>query len=116
MAPQGMAPGMAPGMGAGMPPPATANVPQRAKDLSGKHPVSALTELCTKRRWGAPAFEVANETGPAHKRMFLFKVRVNGVEYQPAASCGNKKLAKAQAAAICLQEMGLIPRDFVVQV
>ena len=42
--------------------------------VSGKHPVSALTELCTKRRWGAPAFELINETGPAHKKMFLFKV------------------------------------------
>ena len=43
------------------------------------------------------------------------QVRVNGVEYVPSATCANKKLAKAQAAAICLQEMGLIPRDFVVQ-
>lgn len=104
------------GNGPGIFPGAVAPVPQRAKDLSGKHPVSALTELCTKRRWGPPAFEVVNETGPAHKRMFLFKVRVNGVEYQPTAACGNKKLAKAQSAAVCLQEMGLIPRDFVVQV
>jgi hypothetical protein len=44
----------------------------------------------------------------------VFQVRVNGVEYMPSSACGNKKLAKAQAAAICLQEMGLIPRDFVV--
>lgn len=86
----------------------------RAKDLSGKHPVSALTELCSKRKWGAPAFELVSECGPAHRKNFLFKVRVNGVEYIPASACGNKKLAKAQAAAIYLQEMGLIPRDFVV--
>ena len=26
------------------------------KDLSGKHPVSALLELCTRRRWGPPSF------------------------------------------------------------
>ncbi|XP_076445441.1 uncharacterized protein LOC143283167 isoform X2 [Babylonia areolata] len=114
----GLGPAPGPGPGPGLAPPLPP--PQRAKDLSGgvtgKHPVSALTELCTKRRWGAPAFDLVSETGPAHKKMFLFKVRVNGVEYMPSAACGNKKLAKAQAAAVCLQEMGLIPRDFVVQV
>ena len=26
------------------------------KDLSGKHPVSGLLELCTRRRWGPPSF------------------------------------------------------------
>ena len=48
------------------------------KDLSGKHPVSALTELCSKRRWGPPMFSQAFECGPPHKKQFIFKVsRVN---------------------------------------
>jgi len=83
----------------------------RAKDLSNKHPVSALMELCNRRRWGAPDFTVVNESGPDHQKNFLFKVKVNNVEYQPAIASSNKKTAKAQCAAVCLQEMGLLPRD-----
>ena len=44
------------------------------KDLSGKHPVSALTELCSKRRWGPPVFTQAFECGPPHKKQYVFKV------------------------------------------
>lgn len=83
----------------------------RAKDLSNKHPVSGLMELCNRRRWGAPEFTVVSESGPDHQKNFLFKVKVNNVEYQPATASSNKKLAKAQCAAVCLQEMGLLPRD-----
>ncbi|XP_074648824.1 uncharacterized protein LOC141904171 isoform X2 [Tubulanus polymorphus] len=79
------------------------------KDLSGKHPVSALTELCKKRRWGAPEFALADETGPDHKKNFLYKVTVNGVDYQPACGQANKKAGRAQAAAACLQALGLLP-------
>ena len=43
------------------------------KDLSGKHPVSALTELCSKRRWGPPIFTQAFECGPPHKKQYVFK-------------------------------------------
>ena len=48
------------------------------KDLSGKHPVSALTELCSKRRWGPPIFTQAFECGPPHKKQYVFKVRLAG--------------------------------------
>lgn len=80
------------------------------RDLSGKHPVSALGELCNKRKWGAPQYELCFENGPAHKKDFLFKVKVNGIEYQPAVATNNKKTAKANAATLCLQELGLVPR------
>lgn len=43
--------------------------------LTGKHPVSALTELCNKRRWGPPEFLLVHESGPDHKKNFIFKVR-----------------------------------------
>lgn len=43
-------------------------------DLSGKHPVSALMELATKRRWGPPNFVQAFEVGPSHKKQYIFKV------------------------------------------
>lgn len=83
----------------------------RAKDLSNKHPVSALMELCNRRKWGPPLFTVVDESGPDHKKNFLFKVKVNNIEYQPTVPSSNKKTAKAQCAGVCLQELGLIPRD-----
>lgn len=80
------------------------------QDLGGKHPVSALTELCIKSRWGPPEFTLVGESGPDHKKTFLFKVKVNGMEYQPKEYSANKKHAKAQAAMLCLQEKGIIGR------
>lgn len=44
------------------------------KDLQGKHPISALMELATKRRWGPPNFTQAFEVGPSHKKQYIFKV------------------------------------------
>jgi len=81
------------------------------KDLSGKHPISALTELCSKRRWGPPIFTQAFECGPPHKKQYVFKVNVNGLDYQPTVAVDNKKKAKANAAMACLQQMGLVPKD-----
>ena len=46
------------------------------KDLSGKHPISALSELCSKRRWGPPIFTQCFECGPPHKKQYVFKVRL----------------------------------------
>ncbi|XP_023929984.1 protein SON isoform X1 [Lingula anatina] len=91
--------------------PKKAPVAKMPKDLSGKHPVSALVELCNKRRWGSPNFQLVFEEGPSHKKNFLFKVKVNNTEYQPSVACNNKKAAKAMAATVCLQAMGLVPRD-----
>ena len=45
------------------------------KDLSGKHPVSALMELATKKHWGPPNFVQVMEVGPSHRRQYIFKVR-----------------------------------------
>lgn len=42
--------------------------------FTGKHPVSALGELCNKRKWGPPHYDLVHESGPAHKKDFLFKV------------------------------------------
>eukprot|EP00058_Branchiostoma_floridae_P027127 XP_002612618.1 hypothetical protein BRAFLDRAFT_219680 [Branchiostoma floridae] len=44
------------------------------KDLSGKHPVSALMEICNKRKWMPPEFVLVHDSGPDHKKNFLFKV------------------------------------------
>ncbi|GFS32034.1 protein SON [Nephila pilipes] len=75
------------------------------KELQGKHPVSALMELCSKRKWKPPLYTIIKDIGPPHKKLFLFKVEVNGVEYQPVMPSSNKKIAKADAAIVCLQTL-----------
>lgn len=42
---------------------------------AGKHPVSALIELCNKRRILQPEFVMVHHSGPDHRKNFLFKVR-----------------------------------------
>lgn len=84
------------------------------QDLGGKHPISVLTEFCIKSRWGPPEFTLVNESGPDHKKTFLFKVKVNGVEFQPTERSANKKHAKAQAAMLCLQQSGVVKKSSFV--
>ncbi|KMQ92752.1 protein son [Lasius niger] len=79
------------------------------KTLEGKHPVSLLGEYCSKKKLGAPVYELCFECGPDHRKNFLFKVKVNGTEYKPSVASPNKKQAKAEAAQICLQSLGLLP-------
>lgn len=43
---------------------------------AGKHPVSALIELCNKRRIMQPDFVMVHHSGPDHRKNFLFKVSV----------------------------------------
>uniref|UniRef100_A0A1A7XTV9 SON DNA binding protein n=1 Tax=Iconisemion striatum TaxID=60296 RepID=A0A1A7XTV9_9TELE len=81
------------------------------KDLMGKHPVSALIELCNKRRIMQPDFVMVHHSGPDHRKNFLFKVTVNGVDYQPQTASPNKKHAKAMAATVALQGLGEVPVD-----
>merc|ERR1712020_296544 len=77
------------------------------KDLSHKHPVSALMELATKRKWGPPNFVQIFECGPPHKKQYIFKVTVGSNEFQPTIASDNKKKAKADAATVALQKLGL---------
>lgn len=81
------------------------------KDLSHKHPVSGLMELATKRKWGPPGFVQIFECGPSHKKQYIFKVTVNGQDFQPTIASDNKKKAKADAATAALIGMGLLPKD-----
>ncbi|XP_048396689.1 protein SON-like isoform X6 [Stegostoma tigrinum] len=116
------------------------------KDLSGKHPVSALIEICNKRKWPPPDFLMVHDSGPDHCKHFLFKIQgdhrhftshgqrilsgwemeeviamenvhkawqvmINGTEYKPSLPSPNKKHAKASAATIALQALGLVTKD-----
>ncbi|VDD90985.1 unnamed protein product [Enterobius vermicularis] len=84
-------------------------------DRRGKHPVSILMELCSKKKWPLPQF-TCDESGPSNNRRFLWKVVVNGVEYQPALPANNKKTGKAEACQIVLQSLGLMPKDSCMSV
>ena len=59
-------------------------------------------------KWGPPNFVQLFEVGPAHKKQYIFKVTVNGQEFQPTIASENKKKAKADAATVCLQKLGLL--------
>lgn len=56
---------------------------------------------------GVPEYGVADETGPSYAKVFLMKVNVQDVWYQPAQPSHNKKHAKAMAASVALQTLGL---------
>lgn len=77
--------------------------------LQQKHPVSLLGELASKRRWGAPNYQLVSEHGPPHAKNFIFKVTMNGVVYTCPTASNNKKEAKANVAKFCLQELGILP-------
>ena len=72
-------------------------------DLSGKHPVSGLMELCQKRGWQEPKF--SEERGAEG---FRFRVEVSSQIYSPPGYCDNKKSAKRECARHCLVSMGLM--------
>ncbi|XP_050307702.1 protein Son [Anthonomus grandis grandis] len=84
------------------------NAPVPAKTLQGKHPVSLLGEYASKKKLGAPQYILEFECGPDHKKNFLFKVQLNGVEYKPNVASANKKEAKANAAVLALKQIGLL--------
>lgn len=81
---------------------------QTVKSLQGKHPVSLLGEYASKRKLGAPQYVLDFECGPDHKKNFLFKVILDGVEYKPNVASANKKEAKANAASLALKQIGLL--------
>ncbi|KPJ17144.1 Protein SON [Papilio machaon] len=92
----------------GMKPPRTGRRGGAPLVAGGKHPVSLLGEYCSKQKLGPPEYSLCFECGPDHKKNFLFKVRVAGVEYQPAVASANKKQAKADAAQLALQNLGIV--------
>ncbi|CAI8058112.1 Protein Son [Geodia barretti] len=78
--------------------------------VQGKHPVSALQEICAKKHWDPPHYELVTSAGPSHNMNFLYKVVLPCGSFQPAVASTNKKQAKAQAALACLQGIGLVEK------
>ncbi|MGH0167740.1 UNVERIFIED_CONTAM: hypothetical protein FKN15_053007 [Acipenser sinensis] len=84
---------------------------QALPGASGKHPISALMEICNKRKWSPPEFVLVHHNGPDHRKNFLFKVMLNGSEYQPSKASPTKKIARAMAATAALQAMGELSKE-----
>lgn len=85
------------------------NMKMSQKFMESKHPVSLLGELASKRKWGAPQYEVVHESGPGHHKCFVYQVIMNGMAYTPTTPSTTKKDAKKMAAQVCLEQMGIIP-------
>jgi len=50
--------------------------------LVAKHPVSVLQEICSKKHWGPPSYDLVESSGPSHLMTFLYSVsRVVFVTY-----------------------------------
>ena len=73
--------------------------------------VLTLSEHCRSNSWGFPVYMLLNDGGPLHRKSFLYKVRVNNVDYVPHAGSSSKKQAKADAALGALYALGLLKPD-----
>lgn len=80
-------------------------------EIIGKHPVSFLSEVCAKSKWGVPEYSCVFEHGQAHSKNFLMKVTIQDVDYQSSVASPNKKHAKAQAALVALKVLGLLKEE-----
>ena len=67
-----------------------------------KNPISELQEMCAKRAWPAPVYNILSQTGPPHDRRFMFQVKVNLKNFQPKHGSPTKQEAKAAAAKYAL--------------
>ncbi|XP_053689670.1 protein Son-like [Sabethes cyaneus] len=74
----------------------------------GKHPISILGEYCSKQKWEPPIYRAVVDEGPVHAKNFVFKVIVNGNEYEATTGSNIKKNAKAEAANVCLRKFNIL--------
>ncbi|KAI1278696.1 Protein SON [Halotydeus destructor] len=78
------------------------------------HPVAMLQEYCMKNKILIPEYIMVEESGPPHRPIFVMKVNVKNVWYQPTISASSKKIAKALAAAVACQAFNLLPKDCAI--
>lgn len=60
------------------------------------NPIGTLQEMCMSRRWPPPSYEMVNEEGLPHMRLFTIACYV--FKYRETGTGKSKKLAKRQAA------------------
>lgn len=56
--------------------------------------------------WKANIFQISKK--------HIFQVTVNNITYQPTMPSNSKKNGRARAAILCLQDLGLLPKNFVI--
>jgi len=74
------------------------------------NPVGTLQELCMSRRWPPPVYELSNEEGLPHERMFTIHCVIEG-KYTETGAGKSKKLAKRQAANKMIQRLRDLPME-----
>ena len=74
-----------------------------------KLPVAQLNDMCLEQSWRFPSYTLIHESGPAHAKEFKYRIELNGQEYEGDLG-STKKLAKANAARKCLQQLRLLSR------
>ena len=65
---------------------------------------SYLLEFAQSKNWGAPQYNVKEETGPDHQKLFLIEVNVNN-KWNADGKGPNKKSAEQKAAKNTLKSM-----------
>ena len=71
-----------------------------------KHPIVALFDYSSQKRWNNPKFSLVEDKGPAAEE-YLIKVCVNSVDYQPQFGSSSENLARKYAAIEALQALGM---------
>ena len=78
-------------------------------DPDETNPVGSLQELVVSRGWRLPEYTLANENGPAHKKEFRMKCRVENMQQFGEGSA--KKHAKRRAAVKMFKFIVGLPND-----
>lgn len=84
-------------------PPTKAEVYRHTMGLDNKNPITALHELCQKKKWDIPVYKEME-----HDKRWIISALVNGKEFTKTKPFNKKKEAKIEAARICLKEMDIL--------
>ena len=80
-------------------------VSNKPSGLFEKHPVSVLQELCTRRLWNPPIYNLVYNEGPDHLREFQYEVSVNSEIFRPKGTSKTKKAAKTVSAEKAIEDL-----------
>jgi len=91
-------------------PPSGASTGSDETDGDGAgNPVGRLQELCQKKKWPAPAYELTSEDGMPHERIFVIQITLG--KFSADGSGRSKKIAKREAAEKLLKFLDKMPPE-----